>query len=134
MKRILLRIQLIITCSLICACATDNSKFTGRWGTKDKKDGDFTIDLVQTDNQIQGYHSAVALHGNRIDAVLPEEGKPSIAGTVIDNIASVQFRSGYSSATGDATITHQNNKLVWTINSSTPGHYFPGSAVLYPQK
>jgi hypothetical protein len=134
MKRYLLMLLAAISCALPCARADAAPKFTGSWETGQAKDRSFSLDLAQTGNRISGYHTAIALKGRRIDAVLPEDGEPSIKGSVNGIQARVQFRSGYSDATGTATITLQGKMLVWRIISSTPGHFLPDRATLYRQK
>jgi hypothetical protein len=110
--------------------------FTGAWNGPNSDDYTFGFDLKQVGDQVTGYHNAVARHGNRVDAVLPEDGPPSITGTVSGKVAQVHFRSGYKEdAGGDAVMTLQRDgSLSWKITNSTGGHWLPESMVLQREK
>ena len=117
------------------AATNEKAGFTGSWGSKADDAVAFSLDLTQAGNHIEGYHSAVAQHGNRIDAVTPDDGQPSITGDVSEGVAHLRFRSGYSdatdAATGEATITISGNTLEWKITKSSGVHYLPTSSTLY---
>jgi hypothetical protein len=113
------------------ALASGTKDFTGSWEASSGGAGSFALTLTQTGSSVQGYHSAVAHRGNRIDAVLPDAAKPSITGSVVADIATVTFRSGYSSATGEATLTRSGDKLVWKITKSSGTHYLPSVSILH---
>ena len=115
--------------------AGEGASFTGSWDSPNGNVSDFSLDLVQTGNRIQGYHTAIAHRGKRIDAVLPSDGTPSITGTVSGGVAHVHFQSGYDeSSSGEAVLTLRGNKLEWKITKSSGIHYFPMSCVLRRQK
>lgn len=131
MNRFLL--SLFFLCSAICAHANDSVNFTGTWDDTNAKNISFTLFLTQKGKYIEGYHEAIVLYtrAQHIDSILPKDGKPSITGKISGSKASVKFQSGYSDATGTATIQLKGNKLVWTlISTSSPVHYFPKYAVL----
>jgi hypothetical protein len=113
------------------AAANEKGGFTGSWVSKADDAIVFSLDLTQAGSRIKGYHIAVAHHGNRIDAVMPDDGRPSITGAVSRGVAHLRFRSGYSEATGEATITLHGNKLEWKITKSSGIHYLPTSSILY---
>jgi len=129
MKRLLLVIAFFTT---ITAWGSGSLDFTGSWESKNTKGISLDLDLKQTGNKIEGYHVAVVLNtrSHHTDAVLPEDGRPSITGTVSGSKASVLFTSE-NEATGTATITLQGNKIEWTILSSSSGHLLPKHATLY---
>jgi hypothetical protein len=112
--------------------ADESASFTGSWDGPNDAASAFSLDLTQTGNRIAGYHSAIALRGHRIDAVLPKEGPPSISGTVIGGVARVRFQSAYDeSGKGEATLTLRKGKLEWKITKSSGIHYFPTSCILH---
>ena len=123
--RSLLTILFSLTLMIADSSATDKGAFAGSWDFSAGNAAAFSLELTQTGNRVQGYHTAIARHGNRIDAVLPKEGKPSVTGDVVAGVAHIHFRSGYSDATGDATLTLKGNKLEWTITRSSGAHYLP---------
>jgi len=110
--------------------ADAKTPFTGAWAAKTTEHSAFSLQLTQKGDQLEGYHSAVAQKGNRIDSALPGEDRPSIKGTIVNGVALVQFRSGYSEATGNATLTLKDGKLEWKITKSSGVHYLPDTAVL----
>ena len=116
------------------ALAGEKIDFTGAWDSKETENSSFYLELVQKGSHIAGYHICIVLHSHRTDAVLPTEGEPSIQGNVSGNMAHVKFRSGYSDATGEATILIQGDTIFWKITKSSPGHYFPKNEVLYRRK
>jgi hypothetical protein len=75
--------------------AGGSGSFTGLWDASNGDVSDFSLDLVQTGNRIEGYHTSIADHSKRIDAVERSEGTPSITGTVSGGVAHVRFQSGY---------------------------------------
>lgn len=116
---------------------TENAEesFTGNWDAPENGFSSFSLNLTQSKNQIIGYHEAIALRGNRIDAALPTETKPSIVGTIANGIAHIQFKSAYGEdGRGKATITIHGNIIEWKITESYGVHYLPNSAVLTRQK
>ena len=115
------------------ASATEKRGFAGSWSFSVGNASSFSLDLTRNGNRIQGYHTAIARRGNRIDAVLPGEGKPSITGDIIAGVAHIRFHSGYSDATGEATLTLKDNKLEWRITQSSGAHYLPNSCILNRQ-
>jgi len=133
MTRKLLILLLAYLLAFMNATAHGAPGFTGSWDSKENGDFAFSLDLTQKGNRLEGYHSAVALHGRRLDAVLPSDGPPSIVGIISGGVAKVRFQSGYSDATGEATITLHGNKLEWKITGSSGVHYLPESCVLYRQ-
>ena len=107
-----------------------NKPFAGVWDFNAGKASSFTLELTQVGNHIEGYHTAIAHRGNRIDAVRPKEGKPSITGDVVAGVAHVRFFSGYGDGAGEATLTLNGNKLEWRITRSSGAHYLPTSCIL----
>jgi hypothetical protein len=111
--------------------AGDGVNFAGSWSDPPHDSGGFSLDLTQAGNRIQGYHTAIALHGRRIDATLHEDGRPSITGTVVDGVAHLHFQSGYDErGRGDALLTFRGDKLEWKITKTTGYHYLPSSCLL----
>ncbi len=115
------------------ASATEKRGFAGSWFFSAGNAASFSLKLTQTGDRIQGYHTAIAHRGNRIDAVIPGEGKPSITGDIVGGDAHIRFHSGYSDATGEATLTLKDNKLEWKITKSSGAHYLPSSSILHRQ-
>jgi len=114
------------------AVGAEKSGFTGSWSAQESPDFSFSLILTQVGDKITGYHIAIAHHGNRIDAVLPKEGDPSIIGTISKGIAHVRFKSGYSDATGEAQIVFKKDLLEWSIIQKSPGDcYIPQTSTLY---
>jgi hypothetical protein len=128
--RSLLSILFALAFLLANSSAASKKPFTGVWDFNAGSAASFTLELTQTGNHIEGYHTAIAHRGNRIDAILPKEGEPSITGDVVSGVAHVHFRSGYSDATGEATLTLNGNKLEWEIIRSSGAHYLPKSCIL----
>jgi len=115
--------------------AGGSGSFTGLWDASNGDVSDFSLDLVQTGNRIEGYHNSIADRGKRIDAVERSEGTPSITGTVSGGVAHVRFQSGYDeSGSGEAVLTLRGNKLEWKITKSSGIHYLPMKSVLQRQK
>lgn len=105
--------------------------FTGSWAENGNETRAFSLDLKQNGNQITGYHSAVAQRGNRIDATLPSEESPSIAGFIENGVALVWFKSGYGSEGGGrATLSLDGNQISWRIVESYGVHYLPAASTL----
>jgi hypothetical protein len=118
-------------CICLLAFAGTESHLSGSWSTPEKPGGSFTLFLTQTGDAVTGYHTAIAHHGNRIDATLAEDGTPSIKGTFSNGVAHVTFKSGYSDVTGEAEIVLQDDKLAWTILRKSSGScYIPDKAFL----
>jgi hypothetical protein len=99
--------SLLILLFLCCgALAGDGVNFAGSWDAPVNDVSAFSLDLTQTGNRITGYHTAIAHRGKRIDSVLPDEGRPSITGTITGGVAHVRFQSGYDeSGRGEAVLT-----------------------------
>ena len=75
--------------------------------------------------------SAVALRGSRIDAILPSEESPSIAGFIENGVALVWFKSGYGDGGGGrAILSLAGNQISWRIVGSYGVHYFPSASTL----
>ena len=105
--------------------------FTGLWADEGNDVRAFSLDLKQNGNQITGYHSAVALRGSRIDAILPSEESPSIAGFIENGVALVWFKSGYGGGGGGrAILSLAGNQISWRIVGSYGVHYFPSASTL----
>jgi len=120
-------------CSL--AVAGIEPSLSGSWSTPEKPGGSFTLFLTQTGDAVTGYHTAIAHRGNRIDAILAEDGNPSITGTFTNGVARVNFKSGYSDVTGQAEIVLKDGMVTWTIlHKSSGGCYIPEHAVLHRDK
>jgi hypothetical protein len=128
--RSFLAILFCLTLLLANSSGANKKPFAGVWDFNAGKASSFTLELTQVGNHIEGYHTAIAHRGNRIDAILPKEGKPSITGYLVADVAHIHFRSGYSDATGEATLTLKGNKLEWTITRSSGAHYLPASCIL----
>jgi|ERR1700736_905869 hypothetical protein len=128
--RSLLAILFSLTLLLANSSGASKKPFAGVWDFNAGNASSFTLELTQAGNHIEGYHTAIAHRGNRIDAILPKEGKPSITGDVVAGVAHIHFRSGYSDATGEATLTLKGNKLEWEITRSSGAHYLPTSCIL----
>ena len=105
--------------------------FTGLWADEGNDVRAFSLDLKQNGNQITGYHSAVAQRGNRIDATLPSEESPSIAGFIENGVALVWFKSGYGSEGGGrAILSLAGNQISWRIVESYGVHCLPDASTL----
>jgi uncharacterized protein YecT (DUF1311 family) len=130
------RRSLLILLFLCCgALADDGVNFAGSWDAPVNDVSAFSLDLTQTGNRITGYHTAIAQRGKRIDSVLPDEGRPSITGTITGGVAHVRFQSGYDeSGRGEAVLTLRGNKLEWKIIKSSGIHYLPTKSILQRQK
>ena len=113
------------------ASATEKRGFAGSWSFSAGNAVSFSLKLTRTGDRIEGFHTAVAHRGNRIDAVLPGEDEPSITGDIVAGVAHIRFHSGYSDATGEATLTLKANKLEWKITQSSGAHYLPSSCILH---
>lgn len=100
------------------------ANFTGDWQATTF---DFSLDLSQNGNHLQGTHVAIAQRGNRIDSM-----NNSIQGTVQGNTAVVRFQSSYTANPGTAQITWiDQNTIVWKITTAPAGeHYLPSEATL----
>ena len=123
---------LLLVGSAVSASAGSPLSFAGSWGSPESATCDFSLDLTQHGEHLSGYHSAIAQHGNRVDAVLPDEGSPSITGTIVGRAAHIHFRSGYDeSAYGEALLTLQpNGTLRWKVTKSVGAFYLPTTATL----
>jgi hypothetical protein len=131
----LLHLILCFAIIVTTALAGQDASFTGSWEASNGDVSDFSLDLVQTGNLVQGYHSSIAHSGKRIDAVLPKEGAPSITGTVSKGVARVYFQSGYDkSGRGEAVLTLRGDNLQWKVVKSTGVHYIPTTSVLHRLK
>ena len=130
MKRVFF--SFIVTLFL-SACATQT--YTGLWIAPDSESALFELDLVQTGERIEGYHSAVLTGGNQIDAVLrADNAAPSIRGTVIKGDAHVDFEVRHRQGNGDAILKKMSyNKILWTRGRSSGGQSLPESCVLVRQ-
>ena len=129
-------LSLIFLCSSLFGQAAESEIFTGTWDDTKAKAVSFTLFLKQEGDQVTGYHTAIILYtrANHVDAILPQDGEPSITGSIIGKKANVKFRSGYGDAKGTAKIEIKDNHIVWTlISASGPDHLFPKHAVLYKQ-
>jgi putative hemolysin len=102
--------------------------FTGEWEWE-SGDGSatFTLSLTQSGNQLQGSHVAVMQGGNRMDSILPDL---SIFGSVNGNIAEVTFRSSFASTTGQATVTHNGDTIIWKVTVPPDQYFIPDEATL----
>jgi hypothetical protein len=115
------------------APATDRAaeaSFTGSWGWGNEHEG-FDLTLRQEGTKLTGHHVSTVMDGDRTDAVT-EDDPPSITGSVAGNVATVEFRSGYSDIKGKARITLRGDSLDWEILSVEEGEqYLPAKATLH---
>ena len=127
---------LVAFCAALHASAARAASFAGTWSDAYHEGGAFILQLTQAGNRVRGYHVSVAARGKRIDAALPEDGPPSITGTISAETAHVHFRSGYrdDGSGGEALLTFRGDKLEWKIIKSSGAHYFPKSAILSRQR
>ena len=87
----------------------------------------FSLDLSQEWKNITGHHSAVAQNGGKIDAL-----DDSISGSLQGKVATVQFKSSFTSAVGTAQITYVVvDTILWKIITPPTGEYYlPAEAKL----
>lgn len=112
--------------------AQSEADFAGKWQSDPSYYSGFILTLEQNGNQITGYHSAVSQEGNRIDASIPNEDRPTIYGRVNGNVAKVTFNSSYGNGRGDATLLLEGSKLTWVITRDNGGeHFLPKEAPMY---
>lgn len=84
----------------------------------------------QKGNRICGTHVATAYGENKVDEGDLTGDAPSIYGTVVRNVATVQFRAR-TGALGIATITPVKGSLVWHVVKPAGGEtWFPDDASL----
>ncbi|HEX3046284.1 MAG TPA: hypothetical protein VHY08_16120 [Bacillota bacterium] len=109
---------------------------SGEWSNNSVKFYFFSLTLTQTCDNLNGYHSGATANATRIDAVIPDDGNPSIFGTVQGKSAKVKFKSGYSEAAGEALITLKDaDTLSWKIiNVTDDEFYIPEEALLKRDK
>jgi hypothetical protein len=121
---------------LLCLAAglavAKDPTFTGSWDTLPDENRSFSLDLVQTGNDVAGYHDAVSQHGNRIDSATAKDGPPTIVGSVKHGIAHVTLKSGDES--GQATITIKGDTMEWKMTKSDGVYIVPQKAVLFRNK
>ncbi|WP_234775616.1 hypothetical protein [Paraburkholderia tropica] len=106
---------------------------TGSYGEQCRQgEGDsFALfNLTQKGNRICGTHVATAYGENKVDEGDLTGDAPSIYGTVVGNVATVQFRAR-TGALGIATITPVKGSLVWHVVKPAGGEtWFPDDASL----
>ena len=87
----------------------------------------FSLDLGQEWKNIYGHHTAVAQGGGKIDTL-----DESISGSLKGKIATVQFKSSFTSDSGTAEITYVDvNTIKWKIITPPTGEYYlPAEATL----
>jgi len=98
--------------------------FTGHW---EDASSNFSLDLSQAGEHLQGSHVVVAQQGNRIDSM-----DNSIEGSIQGNIAVIHFQSSYTTNTGVAQITFiDKNTISWKVTNPPDGEYYlPNEATL----
>ncbi|GEM_PF-719735 len=108
-----------------------NNDFSGEWFASDDSKGfSFNLELQQVGNKLTGKYTAIAMHGNRIDAD-PDAGS-NIHGIINGNKADVVFSSFYGagmgsrgSEVGKAVIIYDGEYLEWKIvEPPENGYYF----------
>ena len=114
--------------------------FQGEWGwirNATSNRYNFHLTITQSGTIIKGYHSIVALAGNKIDCGGdPDSGDdPSITGKIENGIATVTFDSSFmrpGDEEGRASLKFvAPNKIEWKIIKDTGGeNYFPDKAIL----
>lgn len=120
-------IGLILTAWLLTGCGSAPSQtvdFSGHW--EDPGSG-FTLDLSQSEGQIQGMHVVVAQGGNKIDSL-----DASIKGEIKGSKAVVTFQSSFAADAGTAEISViDENTIFWKIITTPNGEYYlPPQATL----
>lgn len=90
----------------------------------------FTLNLIQKNDSLSGYHCAVAQNGNRIDCQPNHE--TTIQGMILRDSAIVTFKSLYSRKYGTAIIRKtESGSLFWKISIPPSDQYFlPDSVIL----
>ena len=125
-------VYVILLCSV--ACNAQRVNFQGTWqytatGTE------FTLNLIQKGSALSGYHYAVWLNGNRIDASA-DSTDIIISGNINpSNEALIIFRSSYSNTKGKVRLTKLSpSKIKWEIVKRPSGEYYlPDVAILVKQ-
>jgi len=106
------------------------SDFNGKW-LGASEDLPFGVTLIQTGNQLKGWHCEGLPDGSRADC-MPEEHEASITGTVENEVATVTITSGYSGESGKARMTCKGDTLYWELLGSLGTEfYIPYEEILY---
>lgn len=112
--------------------------FNGHWIFETESSA-FSLTLNQNTNQLTGYHCSTMFNGNFIDCEVPGEfamyNGISIIGTIINNVATVTFKSTYCMKSGIAKITKiDNTQIHWKIITKPQGvYYIPDECMLKKQ-
>ena len=112
--------------------------FQGHWrwaGNASSDRYNFELTIVQNGSDIKGYHSIVAMAGDRVDyGGDPDSGnEPSIVGKIENDVVTITFESGYyPNSGGTATLRFiAPNKIEWNvIKRVKSGGFFPDRAIL----
>ncbi|MDW5289679.1 hypothetical protein [Formosa sp. PL04] len=108
-----------------------NDVFSGTWNWENNNDtSSFDLILEQNSNVVQGSQCAIAQSGRKIDC--SEEGDYSIVGTINNDVATVSYKTSYSSTEGSAELKIlPNGNLEWKIINKASGQSFlPSTAIL----
>lgn len=108
-----------------------NNPFSGSWSWEKNSDiSSFNMILFVSGNKINGRHCIIAQKGKKIDC--SDENEYSIEGTISNGIASINYKSSYSSTKGTAEIkVLPNGNLEWKIIGKASGQtFFPNEAIL----
>jgi len=140
MTTVRLRMFLTLVCLGLCAAgprlaageaapAADGS-FSGEWHWS-KGQEELTLYLVQSSNQLTGWHTAIGQGGQKVDEV-PRSDPPSITGLIDGKTATLDFRSGYPDGNGKGKVklTLTRGYLSWQLLESSGEHYLPKNAKL----
>jgi hypothetical protein len=116
--------QKIYTIQIDVAQYRADFSLDGHW--EDAANG-FSLDLFQEWKNIWGQHTVVAQNGNKIDSL-----EASINGNLQGKVATIQFKSSFTSESGTAQITYIDvNTIVWKIITPPDGEYYlPAEATL----
>ncbi|MDR2906778.1 MAG: hypothetical protein LBU91_02165 [Bacteroidales bacterium] len=108
----------ILVLLILCASNTYAQQgFNGHW-SHSTESSNFNIVIEQIGDSIKGGVCAVMQNGDFIDCAMYDEddGFISIKGTIVENVATVEFWSTYANGWGKATITkNDDNQLIWKI-------------------
>ncbi len=109
--------------------------FQGDWVAGEDTELSFSLDLRVDGEKLSGYHCGTTENAARIDCGI-EGDDMTIAGSVAENRAEVQFTSAYSGEAGRARLTlRADDTLLWEITSFPDGEYYlPEKAVLTRSK
>ncbi len=112
---------------------TPPADFTGEWQSV-YPDFPFSLTLVQTGAQLQGWHCGSLPDASRTDCQPAGSAEYSVAGVVQGLVAQVQITSHYGGGTGQAVLTATHDSLLWSLTEPPAGEfYLPEQSTLVRQ-